>query len=453
MKKIWDLIVIGSGPAGQRAAVQAAKIGKSVLVVERNRVGGGCLHWGTIPSKTLREASLDPSLGRNLKTLLARKDSVIRNETAVLRNQLERNKIDYATGEASFLDAHTLVVKNGTKSSQAQGKFIVIATGTSPIRDSQFPFHHPRVFESDSILKMKKLPKSLIVVGAGVIGCEYTSIFAQLGVKVTLVDRRKELLRMVDGETVDQLLAVFRQNKVDVVLGAELSDWMANARGAKGSAKLSLKVNSRRRQFDAAFICMGREGNTSGLNLENAGLKAQPRGLIEANPQTFQTTVAHIYAVGDVIGAPALAATSAEQGVIAACHAFGIAHAPFPKAFPCGIYTIPELASVGLREEQCKEQNIPYFVGRAHFRELARGQINGDSNGLLKLISHRKTGEVLGIHVFGSAASELIHIGHLAMALGGGVEFLAGTVFNYPTFAEAYKVAALQALNQMRQNP
>ncbi|NUM89198.1 MAG: Si-specific NAD(P)(+) transhydrogenase [Bdellovibrionales bacterium] len=445
MGKTWDLVVIGSGPAGQRAAVQASKLGKSVLMVEKDRVGGGCLHSGTIPSKALREAALDPKTGRTLKALFSRKNAVVRNETKVMKDQLARNSVDFLAGEARFLDPHTLEIHSGGgKSTRAQGRFILIATGTRPIRDPQFPFHHPRAFDSDSVLRMKKLPGRLLVVGAGVIGCEYTSIFSRLGVQVTLVDRRKELLRVVDGEVVERLMDHFRRTGVRLHLGATLESWNA----ASGSAKLSVRINERRQSFDAAFICMGREGNTDALRLENAGISPLPRGLLEADPATFRTKVPHIYAAGDVIGSPALAATGAEQGVIAACHAFGKAHAPFPKTFPCGIYTIPELASVGLREDQCED--IPHLVGRAHFRELARGQINGDDAGLLKLLVHRNTGEILGVHVIGSAASELVHIGHLTMALGGGVEFLAGTVFNYPTFAEAYKVAALQALNQMR---
>ncbi len=439
----YDLAVLGSGPGGQRAAVQAAKLGKKVLVVERTQAGGGCLHLGTVPSKTLREGALQAN--PVFQAAFRRKDSVIKSEVRVIENQLTRNKIEFVRGTGKFVDPHTLEIESGRKRVVVRFKKAVIATGTRPIRDPQFPFHLRGIYDSDTILTLKKPPKSLLIIGAGVIGCEYASIFQRLGVKVTLVDRRKELLRSVDGEAVAALLQQFKSDGIRVIPGAELGEIKCSS----GSTNLELKLNKRKEKFAAIFVCMGRGGNTEELGLEKAGVTPLPRGLIEVDPGTFQTSAKHIYAVGDVVGAPALAATSAEQGRIAACHAFSIPCEPFPAVFPCGIYTIPEMASIGKHERELHEAEIPFIAGRANYRELARGQILGDETGFLKLLVHRESRRILGAHIFGTGASELVHIAQMVMLLDAPVDFLVKTVFNYPTLAEAYKVAALNVLNQI----
>lgn len=445
----YDLIVVGSGPGGQRAAVQAAKLGKQVLVVERGKAGGGCLHLGTIPSKTLRECALETGSPRLFNLAFKRKDQVIRNEVNIIKNQLSRNHIKLAEGTARFLDPHTIEISKGKKRTVARTKKVIIAVGTSPIRDPQFPFHLKGMYESDSILSLKKVPSNLLIIGAGVIGCEYASIFQRLGVKVTLVDRRNELLRSVDNEAVAALLSRFKKEGIRTILGVSIGE----IKRSSGSTKLEIILNKKKEKFAAIFVCMGREGNIHDLDLEKAGVIPQPRGLIEVNRTTFQTNQDHIYAVGDVIGAPALAATSGEQGRIASCHAFSTPCDPFPAAFPCGIYTIPEMASIGKHERDLKEANIPYVAGRANYSELARGQIIGDEDGFLKLLVHKETHRIVGAHIYGSGASELVHIAQMVMQLDASVEFLVKTVFNYPTLAEAYKVAALNALNQIQGHP
>lgn len=440
MQKSFDLAVIGSGPGGLRAAIQAAKLGYSVVIIEKDKAGGASVHTGTIPSKSLREAALDPTT--DFLSAAKRMRGVLAAESKVVLAQLERNEVEFVRGRAEFTGANEILVK-GRK---IAAKHFVIATGTRPIRNPEFPFHLPNVFDSDSVLSLKKLPASLLIVGAGVIGCEYASIFARLGSEVTLVDRRQELLRSVDAEVIEALRREFKAAGVKLLLGCGLGPIAK----VKGSANLEVKLDGRRKTFAAALVCMGRQPNTESLGLDKAGVKMAERGYIEVDRNSYRTSAPHIHAVGDVIGAPALAASSAEQGRIAACRIFQEPCPDFPASFPYGIYTIPEISSVGLLEEEAKKQNIPHVVGRADFRELARGIIVGDRNGFIKLVVHATTGKILGVHAIGMGASELVHIGQAALALGAPVDFLVDNVFNYPTFAEAYKVAALHAKNLVK---
>lgn len=443
MKQKFDLVVIGSGPGGARAAVQAAKIGKRVAVVEAGKAGGSCVHTGTIPSKSLREAALR-GLESGMAQALLQMRAVIRDEAKVIRKQLERNGVEFFSGLASFEDPHTISVGG---SERISGDFFVIATGTRPNRPADFPFRHPCVFDSDAILAIKKRPRTIAVFGAGVIGCEYASIFAHLGSEVHLIDRRQELLRSVDHELISALQAEFSTRGVSLSLGAAIE---VEKKFAKGSTKLKFRVNGKAMTADAALVCLGRLPNTEKLNLAVAGVTLDPRGNIVVDPVTYQTAASHIYAVGDVIGPPALAAASAEQGRLASCRIFGLPAAEFPRSFPTGIYTIPEISSVGAHETELREKNIPYVVGHAYYRELARGLIMGEENGFVKLLVHRETKKLLGIHAIGAGATELIHIGQIVFALNATVEFLVGNVFNYPTLAEAYKVAALNAVNKLQ---
>lgn len=439
-QKRFDLIVIGSGPGGLRAAIQAAKLGRSVAIVEKDKAGGASVHTGTIPSKSLREAALQKC---DFADAMARMRQVRRAESEVVADQLARNGVEWFRGLASFEGPHEISVANGPRLS---ADHFVIATGTRPIRHAEFPFRLKNVHDSDSILRAPARPRNLLVVGAGVIGCEYASIFSRLGSRVTLVDRRKELLRSVDPEVIEALRQAFGEAGLELSLGCELGAISA----AKESAKLDVKLNGKTRKFDAALVCMGRQPNTEGLALDKIGLELDARGNIPVDRSNFRTKIAHIYAVGDVIGAPGLAASSAEQGRIAACRIFGQDCHGFPDSFPYGIYTIPEISSVGLLEAEAREKALPYVVGRAHFREIARGLIAGDSNGFIKLIVQRETQKILGVHAIGMGATELVHIGQAALALGAPIDFLVDNVFNYPTFAEAYKVAALHAKNQLK---
>lgn len=446
MNEKYDLAVIGSGPGGMRAAVQAAKVGKRVAIIDKNAAGGGCVFFGTVPSKSLREAALSAGPAK-FSEAVARMHGVIAEESKVIAHQLERNGVAFVRGTATFVGPHELSVTGEKGRHSLHAHSFVVATGTSPLRRPEFSPEIGPVYDSDSILGLKDLPKKLLVLGAGVIGCEYASIFAALGAEVTLVDRRNELLRGVDHEAVTALKAQFVEAGITLILGAELG---ALKSGAGGSAKLEMPINGKAWSGDAALVCLGRQANTAGLGLEAIGVEMDERGQIKVNPGTYQSNLPHICAVGDVIGPPALAAASAEQGRIAASRLLDIPCEPFPASFPAGIYTIPEISSFGLLEPELKERNIPFVVGRAFFRELARGLIVGDKTGFIKLIVHRDTRLILGVHAYGVGASELIHIGQVTHALKAPVEFLVQNVFNYPTFAEAYKVAALNALNQLR---
>lgn len=447
-KNQYDLIVIGSGPGGQRAAVQAAKLKKSALVIEKNALGGSCLHTGTVPSKTLREAALTPHVVVHdpIRSVMKRKEAVIRDEMGVISTQLKRNGVEFAAGEAKFHSAHEVVIGDSTP---IRGDYIVIATGTAPHRPSNLRFDNETLFDSDTILNVQHLPASLAIIGSGVIGCEYASIFAKLGIQVSLYDRRETLFQFVDREITEALRQQFISSHINLQLGAEIKEIKHANHPETNKPGIEIITSKSKAFFEAALYCMGRTGNTKNLNLIAANLTADDRGLIKVN-KAYQTDVPHIYAVGDVIGNPALAASSSEQGRLAALHAFKMPSAGFPESFPYGIYTIPEISSVGMQEEDLKKNGIDYVVGRALYKELARGKILEDENGFLKLLVDKKTRKLLGIHVLGTGATELIHIGQIVRELNADVDFLVNNVFNYPTLAEAYKVAALHAVNQLR---
>ncbi len=461
----FDLIVIGSGPAGQKAAVQAAKLGKSVLLVEKHSaLGGGCVHWGTLPSKSFRESVYRWSLGSkgtlgqemgdhaalkgptklpDFKRLLKRRDRVVSSEEKILENVFDRNHIQVMHGEASFLSEREVVVRSGKKSeARYSADVFVIAVGSRPVAPKHITVDGVGVLDSDSVLGLKKVPRSMIVLGAGIIGCEYASMFSTAGTRVTLVDKREAVLASVDREIVAALLERFKAQKMQIVLGAE-----AEGVEPKGK-KVRVKLGSKKKlEADVVLVAQGRVGNVEGLGLERVGISASDRGLISVNPH-FQTSKPHIYAVGDVVGSPALASTSMEQGRIAAAHAFGAQDQAMSKNFPYGIYTIPEISMVGPTEEEIKAKGIDYIVGRAFYREVARGQIVGDRWGLLKIIAEKKTLKILGTHVIGDNAAELVHIGQAVMAFGGDLRYFICNVFNYPTLAEAYKTAAFDAFNR-----
>ncbi|MCI0895657.1 MAG: Si-specific NAD(P)(+) transhydrogenase [Chloroflexi bacterium] len=461
----YDLLVIGSGPAGQRAAIQAAKLDRRVAVVERNEsVGGVSVNVGTIPSKTLREAVIYLSGYRErglygesymvkkdikLQDLLLRTNHVIRNEIDVTLSQLMRNRVELLTAEASFTAPHTIHLNypNGRGQREVTADKIVIATGTSSTRDENVSIAGKRVFTSDDILDLDELPRTLAVVGAGVIGCEYASIFATLGVRVTLIDKYPRLLTFVDSEIVDALVYHLRRNRVIFRLGEQVTqiEPIDDERGQRVRIYLA---SGKQIVSEKALYSIGRTGQTAGLNLEAIGVTPDERGRIKVN-ECFQTKVPHIYAVGDVVGFPSLASTSMEQGRLAACHAFDIEAKLLPELFPYGIYTIPEISTVGRNEEDLTESSVPYEVGKAQYREIARGQIIGDSTGLLKLIFHLETRKLLGVHIIGEGAAELVHIGQAVMAYGGPVDYFLDTVFNYPTLAECYKTAAFDGVNRL----
>jgi NAD(P) transhydrogenase len=462
----YDLVVIGSGPAGQRAAIQGVKLRKRVAIIERKSVVGGvCINTGTIPSKTLREAVLHLSGYRErnvygssytvkqditMHDLLYRTDHVIRHEIDVTRGQLMRNRVEVIPAEASFVDPHTLRCKavdgNNIFRDITTAKAI-IATGTTATKDSQIPIDGQHVFISDDILGLKELPRTLTVVGAGVIGCEYACMFAALGVRVTLVDKRNRLLEFVDAEIGDALAYHLRQNKVTLRLGEEVSKIEPFSDGNGMHVRIFLQ-SGKQIVTDKALFSIGRTGATDKLNLPAAGLSTDSRGRLKVN-ESYQTEVPHVYAVGDVIGFPSLASISMEQGRLAACHAFGLEAKSAPSLFPYGIYTIPEISTVGKNEEELTEQGIPYEVGKAQYREIARGQIIGDNTGMLKLLFHLDTRELLGVHIIGEGASELIHIGQAVLAFGGTVDYFVNTAFNYPTLAECYKTAAFNGINRL----
>ncbi len=453
MSQKFDLIVIGSGPGGQKAAVQAAKLGKSVLVVEKDKLGGACLQLGTIPSKALRESALMANPGElSLFTVIERTKRIIREEREVIENSLERNNIQVVSGFGSLHDTNTVIVENDGLATRYTAAKIVIATGTRPRRAAEFEFDGFTIFDSDTILEMKFQPRTLLVIGAGVIGVEYASIFARTGVRVTLYDARPDLLKSIDKEMVAALTKQFLKSGMKLRLGWTLHSvetvpgetgraWRADASYSKGDEVLTEK-------FDAILVCQGRTGNFERLGLERVGLLPDERGSLKVN-KNYQTTVPNIYAVGDIIGAPALAASSAEQGRLAALHAFTGANARFPDTFPYGIYTIPEISSVGMQEEELQAKGVQYVVGKATYSDLARGKMIEDEFGFLKLIIHAKTKRVMGVHVIGTGATELVHIGQVAMAFGATVDFFVDNVFNYPTLAEAYKIAAYSAKNQL----
>jgi NAD(P) transhydrogenase len=456
----YDMLVIGSGPAGQKAAIQAAKLRKKVAIIEKDQVGGASVNTGTLPSKTLKDAiyylhgfklraftNVSMSLKKSftMRDLMARKEHVIKNELRIVINQLERNDVEIIHGIGSFHDPHTVrVVKQHGHEELLTADYIVIATGSRPRREPGIPFNNTTICDSDTILATETMPKTMAVLGGGVIGCEYATMFAAFGVKVTLIDRRNELLRFVDQEVVQALIYQMRTNGVTVKLNEEIGEITLDDRGRVVTCLKSNKTVV----TDMLLFSMGRVSNTDELNLQAVGIETDKTGLIKVN-EYYQTAVPHIYAAGDVIGFPALASTSMEQGRLAACHAFKVAQSTLPKVMPYGIYTIPEISTVGRSEEELTKDAVPYEVGRAYYKEIARGQIFGDLDGLLKLIFHRDTLELLGVHIIGEGATELIHIGQAVLTYGGTVDFFVHNVFNYPTLAECYRTAALDGINRL----
>lgn len=456
------MLVLGSGPGGQKAAIAAAKLGRRVAVVDRpDMVGGVSLHTGTIPSKTLREAVLyltgltqrdlygqSYRLKENITVadLTARTQHVVGREIDVIRSQLSRNHVTLFAGTGRFVDDHTIALREVTGQERMIGaEHIVIATGTRPARPDSVEFDGRTILDSDNVLTIERVPQSMVIVGAGVIGMEYASMFAALGSKVTVVEKRAGMLDMCDVEVVESLKYHLRDLAVAFRFGETVAAVERHQRGA-----LTILESGKKIPADAVMYSAGRQGLTDGLDLEKAGLAADRRGRIEVD-EHYRTPVPHIYAVGDVIGFPALAATAMEQGRAAAYHACGEPVGRMHHLQPIGIYTIPEISFVGRTEDQLTEERVPFEVGVARYRELARGQIIGDAHGVLKLLVSPEDRTLLGVHCFGTGATELIHIGQTVMGCGGTVDYLVDAVFNYPTLAESYKVAALDATNRLRQ--
>lgn len=459
-KDEYDLVVIGSGPAGIQAAVQAAKLKKTVCIIEKmtNSLGGAWIHTGTLPSKTIRESldtihSIKHHAGpgwveriiadMGTTKLYKRAQKVSQEEEALVRRYLKKNNIEICGGFASFDDENTIkVTPSDSQPYIVRGKKIVIATGSRPRRPNNIPFDGWRVVDSNEILNLESVPRHMIIYGAGVIGCEYACIFGALGVDTVLVDARDRLLAMSDAEVVKALENAMREIGVQIKFNQDLK-----AIDPKGP-KVSVQLTDETIETDVLFFAAGRVSNAENLGLEKIGVKYNDRGIIAVN-DVFQTAIPHIYAAGDVIGPPALAATSAQQGRFCALHAFATMKNEFPKHFPIGVYTIPELSSVGPTEEQLREQGADFVVGRAYYHELARGYIKGDNHGMLKLLVDRKTHKILGIHILGEDAANLVHIGLAFMLKEGIANDLINMIFNYPTLAEAYRIAAFNALNKI----
>lgn len=459
----YDILVIGSGPGGQKAAIQAAKLGKKVAIIERQPyIGGAGLHTGTLPSKTLRESAVFLSglkqravLGfqvtvnreASLSELMYRKTEVIRKQMETIIAQFNRNNVEIIYGEASFIDTGTLLVKGpGQTSEEITADIIVIATGSRPSRPPDIPFDAEHIHDSDTILSLDKIPGALTVIGGGVIGCEYACIFAALGVKITLVERKPRILQFVDEEIVTNLMYWMRHAGITLRLSEEVVNIVVEKKGRVVTHLKSGKIIV----SEKLLYTMGRVGNTGGLNLDAVGITLDSKGHIPVN-ESFQTRVDNIYAIGDCIGFPSLSSTSMEQGRRAVCHAFqkeGLT-CEFAGALPFGIYTIPEVSMVGETEERLTARGVPYEVGCAFFQEVARGQIIGDVHGMLKLLFNRDTRHLLGVHIVGEKASELIHIGQAVLNFGGTIDYFKDVVFNYPTLSDAYKEAAFNGLNKL----
>jgi NAD(P) transhydrogenase len=466
----FDLIVIGSGPAGQRAAMQAAKAAKKVAIIEElPALGGGCVHFGTLPSKSFRESVYRWSLGSrgtlgnesehsqhvsrkltdlpDMQRLLRRRNRVVSEEAKIVYDQLKRNHVAVFHGHARLMSATEVEVESPKGRQTLSANVIIIGVGARPVAPEHLVVDGERIHDSNTVLNQKELPKSLVVLGAGIIGAEYASMFSMAGCKVHLVDRRHEILASVDREIVDHLVERFVAQGVEIILKNEASKIEYKADRSGLWVHLS---NQRVIETDVVLVALGRLGNTEDMGLDAVGVERDERGLIKVDAH-YLTSIPGIYAVGDVVGQPALASTSMEQGRIACSNAFGLDPCVMPRFFPYGIYTIPEISMIGDTEESLITQKRPYVVGHASYRELARGQIVGDRWGLLKLLIDPSTRKILGIHIVGDNAAELIHIGQAVMTLGGGLGYFVENVFNYPTLAEAYKTAALHAENQLRQ--
>ena len=457
----FDLIVIGSGPAGQKGAICAAKLRKRVAMIDRTvMMGGVCVHTGTIPSKSVREAifqltgSAVKSFYGNayrgngdisVKDLAFRVQSVVARETDVIRAQLKRNGVSIFQGLAQFVDPHTVEIQGETDKAVIRGEHILIACGTRPAGNTDIPFDGKRVLDTDQINVLQGVPRELIVVGAGVVGLEYTSFMAALGVEVALIDQRRQLRDFVDREIVEALAYHLRQMGTTFRLGDKVTRVGFDEQRDRVFAELE---SGKKVQANALLYAVGRQANGDQLGLQAAGLQPDPRGKVTVNAE-YQTEVRHIYAAGDVIGFPALASTSMEQGRLASCHMFGAPSENMSALFPYGIYTIPEISMVGQTEEKLTAAKVPYEVGIAKYNELAKSMMLGDESGMLKLLFDRNTRKLLGVHAIGQRATEIIHIGQAVLAYGGSIENFRDTVFNYPTLAEAYKVAALDGLNKL----
>lgn len=462
----FDFIIIGTGPAGFSAAMTAAKCGKKVLVVEKeDSLGGVCVNTGTFPSKTLREAvllltghlrrqvfeeeSCTPGGGDiSMDRLKRRLQHVRLKEHAIIDHQLQRNGVRLVRGSGSFLDNHTVSIEvlGQSEPLQARGEFIIIATGSRPRNPPEVPFDDQRVFDSRSILDMACIPETMIILGGGVIGSEYATIFAALGVKVTLLDRGERLLKFIDHEITDQLQHHFPNQNVSCVHNC--GDFTIGVEGDRAMITLD---SGESYSADVLFFALGREANVSGLQLERTGVRIGDGYYIEVN-DLYQTSVDHIYAVGDVVGWPSLAATSIIQGRLAALNAMQKRSEGFPRIFPVGIYTIPEISYVGMTEEEAKAREFKYVVGRCFYDELPRGQISGECEGMLKMLVHRDTREILGVHIFGGGATEIIHVALMALCHNAKIDLFIENIFNFPTYSEAMKIAALSAFNQIERD-
>jgi len=456
-----DLICIGSGPAGQRAAIQASKLGKRVAVVEKQRcIGGVCIETGTIPSKTFREAvrryystpgvETSVQFGTHhrptMEQLVGHVGSVIAREIEMVRDALSRNDIEMIHGRASFVDPHTVHVESLEGKRLITSEYVLVSVGTRPSQPLNICADGQTVITSDSVLSLEKLPWNLVVVGAGVVGIEYASMFAALDVQVTVIDQRPRPLEFLDAEIVDELIHQMRKRDVTFRCGESVSR-IDVVESPQPKALVSLE-SGKHVAADVILFSAGRVGATETLGLSALGIEPDKRGRLAVDDR-YRTGVPNIYAAGDVIGYPALAATSSEQGRIAACHMFGAAAEPMGSHFPVGIYAIPEISMVGATEQDLTQKKVPYETGIARYSEISRGQILGDHSGMFKMIFHRDTRQLLGCHCIGSGATELIHIGQAVLGLGGGLDYFLSTVFNYPTLAECYKVAAHNAANKL----
>lgn len=457
----FDFVVIGSGPAGQKAAVAASKLGKHVAIVDRNAMlGGVSVHTGTLPAKTLREAILhltgftqrtfygqDYAVKQDISVqdLAFRVKGLVQHETELIRSQLKRNGIVTFDGMGQFVDPHTIAVTNDQGVTNIKGDYILISCGTRPAHNPNIPFDGKRIIDTDQLTNAEQLPRKAIVVGAGVIGLEYSSFLAALGVEVILIEQRSTILDFVDHEIVEALMYHLREIGTTFRLGEKVTSVGIDQQRNEVFAELE---SGKHVHGDCLLYAVGRQANTDLLNLAAAGLKADERGRLKVN-ECCQTEVAHIYAAGDVIGFPALASTSMEQGRIAANHLCQHPHCKPPEHFPYGIYTIPEISTIGKSEEELTADKVPYEVGVARYSEVAKAMMMGDETGMLKILFDRNTLKVLGVHAIGERATELIHVGQAVMAFGGTIEYFRDAIFNYPTFAEAFKVAAFNGLNKV----
>lgn len=463
--KHYDCVVIGTGPAGQKAAIQAAKLGKRVAIIERSSVLGGTqINTGTIPSKALREAALHLTgagkrglLGQayrvkkdiTIADLVEISQQVIRHEWETIRDQFDRNGIDLIWGAAHFEGPNLVQVVRDDEVEMITADKFMLGVGTRPAKPRHIPFNDTTVFCSDQLLKLQHLPKSMIVVGGGVIGCEYACIMATLGVRVTLVEGRHHVLGFLDTEMTEAFQYFMRSDGITLRMGEKVEGIEVGEGDKDDGALVQATLESGKRlRAQTLLYAVGRQGVCGELALENVGIDYDDRGRLKVN-EHYQTNVEHVYAAGDVIGFPALASTSMEQGRRAMCHAFGVNIDGFNQLFPFGIFAVPEISMVGKTEEQLTEEAIPYEAGVASYKEIARGRLLGDDTGMLKILIHQDTHKILGVHVIGTGATELIHIGQTVMALDGTAEFFIDTVFNFPTLAEAYKVAAYNGLNKL----